>query len=399
MSAGRSGPDRGRGRRLRWAAIPIVALALLAVESGWGVHARGDGTLEVTASTAPSGGLGATITLQLHSTAAPLDLRVGLVSADRPTTRPDRLFVLADPLYPGPYTNGGVATLEGDAIRIASYLATLGNPIPVETISGSAVRGDLTADPNAAFAVIGLPAPDTVLSNSTWFLADWVRSGGLLIWAGGPLGYAAGHPGSGGSFDYANPGWYGQELLAGYPVTDPAPVVPLGTPTKLPPPPLDGTSPSPLASALSTQYYATPAGANVTGLARHGGLDLGLISAPGAEGPAAPRTSIAYLPLGHGGILFFGGADASGYVGYEPYAQGWITDGTAVISLDIALWLGLGAVPTSSYAASLWVSVGPLGTTSCSFAVPDASGTYEWIVVDLSDSVLLVGSSGVAPPG
>jgi hypothetical protein len=376
-----------------------VVLALLAVESGWGIHQRSDVSFVVSATTGPAGAGGANVTLHLRSTSAPLALNVGVISVTRPTIRPDRLFVLADPRYPALYTNGGATTLDGDAIRIASYLATLGNPIPVQTIMGSDARADLTADPHAAFAVIGLPAPDTLLSNSTSFLAAWVRAGGLLIWAGGPLGYASGHPGPGGSFAFANLGWTGQLLLAGYPLTDPARVAAPDTPTMRPPPPLDGTNASRLGSALSTQYYATPAGANVSELAAYGGLDAGFDSAPGAEGPAAPRTSIAYVPVGHGGILFFGGADITGYEGYVPFANGWITDGTAVISLDIALWLGLGAVPAGTYASSQRVSLGAGGSASCSFALPYANASFEWIVVDLTDSVLLAGATGFVPTG
>jgi hypothetical protein len=147
-----------------------------------------------------------------------------------------------------------------------------------------------------------------------------------------------------------------------------------------------------LGLALATQYYATPTGANVSELSAHGGIDLGLDTV--GEAGASPRTSLAYVPVGSGGILFFGGADYSGYNGYVPFAQGWITDGTAVISLDIALWLDLDSAPLAGGSNATVVSVPAGGEVDIHLAVPATSSGLEWVAVDRSDSVLLAGESG-----
>lgn len=390
-------PARSR-RRDRYgrgavAAAPVVLLVLLAVESSWSVATLGQNPLSATASVVQSGPAGSTVRFQLHADGIALALHLGVLSYSGQTVRPDHLYVFADYRFPGQFTT--VLTVLGDVQRLRLYLAEAGDPVPVDSVNASQAASVLRADPHAAFAIIGLPAPDSIWSDATAFLANWVREGGLLIWAGGPLGYSSGHPIAGG-FVFDGPGWQGQETLAGYNLTDSAPYLPAGATTTRPAPPLDGTDSTPLGEALGTQYYATPAGANVTQLAAHGDLSLGFTSPVGGEGGASPRASVAYLPEGLGGILFFAGADSAGYSGYVPFATGWITDGTAVLTLDIALWLALGAIPSPGPAVSQDANVPAWGSSTVTVSVP-TSGPLEWVAVDRYDSVLLAYSSGTLP--
>jgi hypothetical protein len=375
--------------------LPVALIVLLAGEALWGAGTYGADPLSAQVTTISSGPGASIVQFELRANGVSLQLHLGAWATPGLRARPDRLYVLADPAYPSLFSDS--ETVRGDVGRIASYLNEIGAPLAVEAITGAEALPLLEADPHAAFAVIGLPAPDSVISNSTTFLATWVRDGGLLIWAGGPIGFASGHPSSGGRFDYDSLGWEAQLAIAGFNVTDPAPLMPSGSSTTAPAPPISAASPTALGSALATQYYATPAGANFSELESHGGLPLGFATEPGAEGGHSVRTSIAYIPVGAGGILFFGGADFSAYEGYIPYSSGWITDGTAVLSLDIALWIGLGALPSGGPSSSITVAVPSDSSVSVSLPV-STNGPIGWIAVDRTDSVLLAYQGGLLTP-
>ncbi|MCI4335701.1 MAG: hypothetical protein L3K17_00680 [Thermoplasmata archaeon] len=179
------------------------------------------------------------------------------------------------------------------------------------------------------------------------------------MWAGGPLGFSAGHPTVPSGFHYDSPAWAGQLDLAGFPLTDVARLAPRGTATTTPSPPLLGTNQSSLGGALDLQYPGTADGANVSEVVAHAGVVLGTIAASPGPAGVSPRTSICFLPVGEGGIYYFGGADLSSYQSYVPFANGWITGGTLDVASDMAELIGLGFTPVSGPSTSQDVQLGP----------------------------------------
>lgn len=340
---------RREGRRWRDATLAIVVLVLVAgllSESALGVI--GHGSRSPTASASARVGSNGTLQLSVSipATSGRLSMHVAAIpSGALAQGRLDRIYVLLDPSYPGLYI--AYPDEEFVVLHLIVFLKSMGADVPVVVVHGDQVAAALAADPRSALVIAGTPAPSSVLSPNSSLLAQWIRHGGTLFWAGGPLGFASGSALPGGGFRYDSLFWKGQISLVGFPLTDPGVVAKPGTASRLPLPPLYGVNASPLATALGIAYSATPDGANASRLAAHGGVSLGFES-PSVENPAAgPWTSLAYVPVGNGGVFYFGGGDLSSYQGYVPYAQGWIVDGSVDASRDIALLAGVGFVPTA----------------------------------------------------
>ncbi|HZY92837.1 MAG TPA: hypothetical protein VFG07_08755 [Thermoplasmata archaeon] len=321
------------------------------------------------------------------------------------------MFVLLDPSFPGAYA--AYADLAFIPIRLSGFLNLMDSGDSVHTIQGNQVADTLLANPGAVMVIVGTPAPDTVLSQNSSLLSDWVHAGGLLVWAGGPLGFSSGHPGPGGSFSYESLHWAGQTQLVGFNLTDPAPILPRGSASPYPPPPLMGLNSTPMQSALGMLYLGTADGANVSQVTAHGGVILGTTARTPGEPGVSPRASIAYIPVAQGGVLFFGGADLSSYQAYLPYASGWISEGTIDVAEDIAVFLGLGYSPIIGPVASGDVDVPPGATISETLDLRGYVGTVVLLVRSTVDGSVLslwgtstttaglppLGLAGGGPPG
>jgi hypothetical protein len=356
----------------------VLVLVALATESLLGVGQRFEQPVSVSYSVAvgPSGNTTVTISIQNRG---PSLVEQATVIPERPGLHlPDHLYFLVDPALPSFYASRTDVTFA--MIRAQHFLSQMGSPIPVSAVSANDVGTMLRVDPHAALAIIGTPAPASILTRGSSPLSKWVRDGGTLYWAGGPLGYSAGTASPGQPFSYANLFWQGQIGLVGFSLTDPAVIGPSSTVVPTPPPPLYGSRPSVLASQLGTLYHGTPDGANVTRLLAHGGFDLGQDSIPAPGTQSGQRTSLAFVPVGAGCVYFFGGADYSGYAGYVPVASGWVAGGTVEISEDIALLSGLGLATPLGRLASANVTVGAWSSASTQLTLPAYAGPVTVLV-------------------
>ncbi|MCI4337918.1 MAG: hypothetical protein L3J72_01265, partial [Thermoplasmata archaeon] len=263
------------------------------------------------------------------------------------------VYVLEDPNYPALFgTTPEVAAL-------VSFLGTefqrFGSSTTIATLDAAQLPDFLSGNRSATLIVANYGCvPSAVLSSQNDSLGSWIRAGGRLVWAGGPLGYfeepaasSAGGPLPGGM------GWAGQVRLLGFPLADPLPVGSEG-PQSINSSPMLGVSPSPLAEGLGLAYNGTPFGANVTELTAHGGLSLGFESAPLSSGAAA-RTSIAYLPVGNGSLVYFGGAVN------DPASQ-YVPEGGVRLAQDVAVLLAFPFTPTPGPVDVRNFDLGPFGT-------------------------------------
>lgn len=303
-------------------------------------------------------------------------------------TPPDpTLYVFADPSFQPRY--GAQNDVDGLAIRLHDYLALAGSDVRVEVADGSTLYGDLETHPGAMLAVIGTGiVPDDVFSNWSSLLPNWVREGGLLFWAGGPIGYESGHAIAGG-FVHSDLYWQGQRTFFGFDLVDPS--------LRSAPAPVPGAvpagflgSPTGFSQALGVTYPGTPEGANTSVVQANGGVSLGMVS-PGVRG-ASPRTSLAYLPEGAGGVFYFGGAMAEPGVGYVP-------GGSVDLAEDIATLIVSGYVPQSGTVASAVITLVPFGSDTVRFALSDAPSGYVAFVHAAIDGSNLVFWSRALPVG
>ncbi len=362
-------------------------LALLLVESLLGYGVRGSpGPLSVQATILPGGTGGSLARVSIESSSLTLAAHLAFLPSGPP--RPsDKIYLLEDPAYPGLYIAPSDLTFV--PVRLSGFLGLMGSSVKVETITGAQAPGILASDPRAVLMVVGTPVPDSILSNSSAVLASWIQAGGTLVWAGGPLGFSSGHPESGGRFVYDGLLWKGQTDLVGFPLTDPQPMLPKGSPTSLPTPPLEGTDPTPFGQALGTLYVGTADGANVSEVENHGGVVLGTEAPPAAGFHGSARASLIYVPVGLGGVFFFGGADLSSYQGFVPFADGWITDGSLDIAEDTAVLLGTGYDPVPGPVVSQDLSVPPYGTVSTTLSLATNLSSATLIVRSTVDGSVL----------
>lgn len=268
--------------------------------------------------------------------------------------------VFEDASYPSLF--GTTLEVAAFAQQLSDEFHTLGSSSHVITVDAAGLPSFLSGNTSATLAVINYgTVPASVLSNQSDLLGAWLHAGGQLLWAGGALGFYQGPDPYGPSGTLpGSTGWAGESDLLGFPLLDPVAAGPKG-PDAGPLVPLLGSTPSPLASALGLSFNATVYGANTTELAVHGGIDLGFDS-PEVGGGAAPRTSIAYLPVGNGSLLLFGGAVLNP-------AQQYVPEGGVRLIQDASALLAFPFVPLAGPVASTGLTLGPfaedpLGLTS-----------------------------------
>lgn len=312
-------------------------------------------------------GVGWGLTVRVTTGLTSVDLLAGLVPGTIGNLADPNVYFFADPTFPtlfASFTDASVLPRQ-----VTTYLNDLGFHPQVTVVKAPDLLPTLTAHPHAALVVAGPGiVPDSVFSANTSYLANWVRGGGTLLWAGGPLAYFEGHVAANGSFVYGNLQWGGESAFVGYPLTQPfGTPLPSGAPP--PPgtssyPPLTGIGPNPLAHALGIGYSGVSAGADLPTLYAHGGLSLGFETPSGAS--VGARTSLAYLPLGAGALFLFGGALYSPNQGYIPFAS-------ATLAEDIAFLVGLGFRPASGAVDSAPFAIGPLGSEQATLTLDDRS--------------------------
>ncbi|HZY91734.1 MAG TPA: hypothetical protein VFG07_03030 [Thermoplasmata archaeon] len=368
--------------------LVVVLVAGLMAESVMGWTSTQSPALTVRIGVAGNVTNGATVTAALTSHRPfPMNIHVAAVPGTLPLTSGSALL-LADPTYPSVFGSYSDTLALGD--RANTLLREAGSGTTITDVSSAGLADALAANPNGTLIIAEYGVlPPSVLSPNVSLLGNWIRAGGALIWAGGPLGFYQEAPGNGSrACCPGGEGWAGQTSLIGFPLTDP---VSGGGPLNVPGtgPPL-GTIATPLDSAFGFEYNGTLYGANVSRLASHGGFSLGYESAaPNAAGQPSPRTSLAYLPLGAGAVYYFGGGIWTPYGQYTPL-------GGLALSVDIARLVATRFVPLLGPTLVQSVTLPPEETTTVELSV--ALGTPFVIVIDCaSNDVPLWGYAGPAP--
>jgi len=302
---------------------------------------------------------GDSLALRLTTGLSAVHVHAGLLSGRERPTGPVYLF--ADAAFPT--NNSSYTALREIAERAGLALTAAGLSNPIAIVNASELVAAVAGPPVGMIVILGGVAPAAILTGSHPELAAWLSSGGTLVWAGGVLGGESGTASTNG-FGWSSPGWSGQLELAVYPVTD------VGAPGAL-----LGSSVSPFGRALGIEYNGTSAGANTTALAAHGGTDLGIDSDPSSNG-ASPRTSLAYLPLGMGGVFLFGGGLT------RPAAVTTEVPGaTLTLANDLAVIVGTGYVPGPGGATSEELDLGSLATQTVTLTLPPSGASPPEVAV------------------
>lgn len=339
------------------ALLSLVVVILLGVESAAIPVVTSGVPLRVTVQFSAANGTGITGSFTISATIASVSAHVALLPGTA-GARPNAVFVFYDSGYP--VRLASASDVLGLGTRVSYYLSNVRPSIPVSFVDAGILPQVLEANPHAELVIFGYALiPDNVFSANTTLLRSWLDGGGTLVWAGGPIGYFEGHSTSAG-FVFQDLGWSGQTDLLGFPLEDA-----IGNPATNSSGPLLSFAETPLARAIGIGYQGTADGANVSEVEAHGGTDLGYDSAPSSA--EAPRTSLAYVPVGKGGLYYFGGALWGTGTGVVP-------DGDVILSGDIALLAATGYVPEAGTATSVTVVVSPLRATSTSLEISDDTG-------------------------
>jgi uncharacterized protein YprB with RNaseH-like and TPR domain len=312
----------------------------------------------VAGGAAPGGNV--SVSLSSHR---PLPLSVAVSSLSAVALHLDQrpIYLLEDPSLSCSF--GSLEDLEALQARLTQQLAQLGGPLPLRIVDGVQLLNVVATTPGAVVLDLecGVLPVSTVDPGGTVF-TTWLQDGGVLVWSGGPLGFFHQVVVGPAVANLTYPGWEGQRELVGFNLTDPTPVEYQGPVAEAGDP--TGAFPSPLATAMGFQYTGAVYGANVTQLAAHGGTDAGY-DAPGATEESGNRTSLAYIPVDSGVVVYFGGA-------LWPFRGPSIPDGGTDLGYDIALALALGVRPTAAVPQLVDLTVPSDGTIIVRLGVPVA---------------------------
>lgn len=147
----------------------------------------------------------------------------------------------------------------------------------------------LTLEPAIVIAISGV-FPDTVLTNTTDLVGPWLRSGGILFWAGATIGY---YSSSADQASVARLGPLRQESILGFIASSNYSRIPISA-----------ESDTTLSSALSLRYNQIQWGYSLAALQQHNATILGKV---GYVNETDQRCSIASIGVGSGYAVLFGG--------------------------------------------------------------------------------------------
>lgn len=361
----------------RWWVVPRSSLArvavvatvlILAIQLGVVTLENSPALLVGVGSVVKSGtGISVNVSLTSHRF-TPLPATVSLLPISyAPEPRP--AFVFSDSSSAAQF--GTLSDVQATYSRVQVLLGQLGSPTSISLVDAATLPAVLGANADGILVVSEYGVlPASVLSNTTDLIRPWLGEGGTLIWAGGPLGYyTEGVPGSPSTVT-AELRWQGQSELLGFPLTDPPEhQSPNATPAEGP---LLGSIDTPLGNALGIEYTGTAFGANVTEVSSHGGVSMGFETPPNASG-ASPRTSLAYVPVGHGGLFYFGGGIWT--QDHQNFPEAGLR-----LSLDIGNLLSSPFVPSPGPSVSRTLNLSAFQTTSVHLALDDRGSATGLLV-------------------
>ncbi len=359
-------------------AAVVLAIALISVV---GPLAGPVVTATVERVQPAAGGTSITVSMSNHRVfAAPVNVAVLPGTFYGAATRP--IFAFEDARASCLF--GSQSDVASVVSRVQETLSGLGLTQPIQVENASGVLGVLAGSPHAILLLLECGViPISPLDPSDLALHNWIAAGGTLVWAGGPLGFynqVVTSP----TYGLDTPGWAGQTELVGFPIANIVPGPP-GIPVAWPKA-TAGTVPSARASALGLSYAGVTYGANASEVSAHGGVNLGWNA---TVGPTS-RMSLAYIPVGAGGVLYFGGAlwafdgpsvpDAGADLGYDlsillalglTYLPGPIVSTSVLLrgwsTVEVTLTAGPSVAPLAIVVESL-VSSTPVAVQG--FAVP-----------------------------
>jgi hypothetical protein len=335
-----------------WTLIALLMVAVLLVASAGFLFSSVRPALSVSLTPGPAQGSNLSVDVGLTGGSLPLTAQVGLIPGSIHAFGDGTVLYFEDPTYPALYGPSGDIFAMG--VRVGSYLELMGADDRIQPTTALGLPTALSAHPHGTLVEFGYGIlPDFVYSANYSMLRYWLLGGGTLLWAGGPLAYSEGHALDSGGFQYEPMKWSGQWSLLGFPLSDPYNLTAVDT-TGFPA--LYATGRTALGDALGLTYQGSVDGANVTQLVNDHGAELGS-QAPPQRGGASARTSIAFVPVGEGGIYYFGGGLFDPRLGYVPQSS-------VNLSLDAATIIGLGYVPAPGSAASAAIYVAPFSAES-----------------------------------
>jgi hypothetical protein len=206
-----------------------------------------------------------------------------------PINRP--VFVFLDFAYPNPLSDARTWKGLFDHLQLNLQIAGFGGQ--VATVDGAHIRDVMESNPQAVVILPNGCTPDSIYDANFQWLHQWLGAGGTLVWLGDAFGYYHCQPGD--QLRDLDPrvtaGWqpatnlFGTSLFEGKPSDRQRTLVP-----------------GPVNQALDVQYSIGNRGAIVPELRAMGGQPLGQIEA----GSPSIRTTVAYIPVGSGGVIDFG---------------------------------------------------------------------------------------------
>jgi len=228
------------------------------------------------------------VTYRIRSGDYPMDVQIlAMPLASKPMDK--EIFVYYDDEYPvslvpRPYWFGFVEHITVE-LQLRGYNGS------IKVVNAEELEEGMRNNDSIVIMASGV-FPDTVYNGNDSLVTNWLQSGGSLIWIGDVVGYYVGHRGKEVGPYEDNPGWEGQNQTLGFSLLKEY----LNVNERI------ADTHSNFSDALDLRYSDALLGASVDEVEEHGGVVLGKTTSSNDK-----RTSIAYVPVGKGHLIVFGG--------------------------------------------------------------------------------------------
>jgi len=251
------------------------------------------------------------IEYRVKSGGYPIDIQIFVtpVTSMHQGTVDKEVFIYYDEDYPSSLV--GRAGWIGLLDHIPVELELRGYNGSIKIVNATELKSTMQENYNSIVIIPSGVFPDTVHTKSESLVGSWLRSGGTLIWIGDMFAYFSGHKGNGVETFSEDNGCAAQNLTLGFILFN-------GT---LKESERFATFSSNFSDALDLRYPDALVGASVSEIRKHKGVVLGKTTSS-----EDARTSIAYIPVGGGHLILFGGG----------VGRAFTATGEDVIAHDIA---------------------------------------------------------------